>query len=358
MTTFTPFEQTLLAVLGDIANSLHGIAGYAEHLHQQAIGEKVHEIGGYVRSENAGGALVHLYSTHPGLKFRVGAVYSENFAHLPFDPAIGKPWDGEQAPSRDAARQKGYMVDVAPFKVAFLPTGATTDAGQPVFRFSRVIGGPPPAPIEAPTAAAPAALPDPAAADTHVLCEWCGDAPSAPGVPCVQCARLGAKPGDGANVRPIGASQPTPETPTASAPHACPHCAGDWRFYNPDCRTHVQPDGEAAPAIERGKQPLSPSSLRLWLRNEAYRFGSRKCSQRQRHDLSGAWKTLVTNDDIRRTAKRSLTGYESTGDMPDALVLALHAWLRPAGANGDIHFTDSMAGDEIALVIDALRGMS
>ncbi len=366
----------LAQTLASIDASLKDIAAFARYQHQQATGEKVHEIAGYVRSENAGGALVHLYSTHPGLKFRVGAVYEEHFAELPFDATKGKGWDGEAAPSIETAKTKGYFVPVAPFSASFLPTGATTDAGLPVYRFNRVVGGAGrtvPAGEGAPLlqsapvqngngrkAAAvahvqqPAPQPAPAApaakqADDMPWCEWCGEHPSGAGIPCDWCQKLGAEAGDGRQLRA------TPVVKSATSAHACPNCGHDWRFYAVDCRRHQQPDGADAPQMARAHKALSPADLRLWLRQEAYKIGGRACSNRQRHDISGAWKSLVEDDDLRRKAKAALSGYESAGEMPDAMVLAMHGWLRPAGTNGSITFTDSMAGDEIALVLDLLR---
>lgn len=158
------------------------------------------------------------------------------------------------------------------------------------------------------------------------------------------------------------AAQPTPVAPATAQPapaaasaHACPNCGHDWRFYVSDCRKHAPPRDQLMPVIVRDRHPLDPAGLRLWLRQEAYKLGGRACSNRQRHDISGAWKSLVEDDDLRRAAKKALSGYESAGEMPDALVLAMHGWLRPAGTNGSITFTDSMAGEEVALVLDLLR---
>lgn len=320
--------STLAQVLASIDASLKDIAAFARYQHQQAIGEKIHEIAGYVRSENAGGALVHLYSTHPGLKFRVGVVYEEHFAELPFDVTRGKPWDGEAAPSIETAKSKGYFVPVAPFSASFLPTGATTDAGLPVYRFNRVTGG---ASRAAPTGDG-ASLLQPAPAHN-------GNGQKVTPAPSV------------APVAPPTA-QAAPATPSV---HACPNCGHDWRFYVADCLSHVAPGGIDAPLMARAHRALIPTDLRLWLRQEAYKLRGRTCTNRQRHDVSGAWKSLVDDDDLRRKAKAALSGYESSGDMPDALVLAMHGWLRPAGTNGSITFTDSMAGEEVALVLDLLR---
>ena len=339
-------DTELLATLASIDASLKEIAAFARYQHQQATGEKVHEIAGYVRSENAGGALVHLYSTHPGLKFRVGAVYEEHFAELPFDATKGKPWDGEAAPSIETAKSKGYFVSVAPFSASFLPTGATTDAGLPVYRFSRIVGG-----------TSRTVLTDGGAlllqAGLVQNGNGHGQKVAVPSTPAPSVAPVHPDP-QLAPVAPIAppTAQPAPATPSA---HACPNCGHDWRFYAADCLSHRQPDGADAPMMVRAHKALSPAGLRLWLRQEAYKLRGRTCTSRQRHDISGAWKTLVESDDLRRKAKAALSGYESAGEMPDALVLAMHGWLRPAGANGSITFTDSMAGEEVSLVLDLLR---
>lgn len=349
--------HSLDARLADLNDTLKPLAAYAAYLHQQAAGLKEVHVTSYVRGKNAGGELVHLYTDHPKVTKRVGRVYAEHFKDLPFDPQRGKLHEGEQAPSRDWAAANGYLNPVTPFDAVFAPTGKTTDGGLPIFAFSHVLAHP--APL------APAAAAD---LDTP-WCEWCGDRPALPGIPCDRCAKLGAKPGDGAQVKAIGNGKKTATTAPAQAQpvaasaaqtarppsqHDCPNCGGDWRYYSADCKAHVQPDGEAAPVIARAKA-LDPASLRIWLRNEAYRHGAHKCSQRQRADLSGAWKVLIADDARRVKAKKALTGYESTGDMPDALVLALHGWLRPAGSKDEIHLTDSLAGDEIALLMDLLR---
>lgn len=148
------------------------------------------------------------------------------------------------------------------------------------------------------------------------------------------------------------AAQPAPATASA---HACPNCGKDWRFYVADCLSHIAPGEMLMPVIVRDRHPLDPAGLRLWLRQESYKLRGRTCTNRQRHDVSGAWKSLVESDDLRRKAKAALSGYESAGEMPDALVLAMHGWLRPTGANGSIAFTDSMAGEEVSLVLDLLR---
>lgn len=126
-----------------IERHLATLADYAEMLRIKETGEKVYEVQGYaVGNTSNGDKCVYLYSTHPGLQYRVCTVYEERLGDLPFAiPTTAKIWDGEAAPSREGAAKKGYMLTApAPFKVSLLPTGGTTDAGLPIHKFNRVIG--------------------------------------------------------------------------------------------------------------------------------------------------------------------------------------------------------------------------
>lgn len=132
----------LIAVLRQIEHHLAVIASYAEMLRVKETGEKIHEVRDYVVSTTSrGDRVVYLYSAHPGLQYRVCAVYQERLHELPFTvPDDVRVWDGETAPSREGAARKGYLYSApVPFKVALLPTGAVTDAGLPIHRFHRVV---------------------------------------------------------------------------------------------------------------------------------------------------------------------------------------------------------------------------
>ncbi len=132
-------NPNLTDLLADIAHSLRIIAKWAEYQHIQATNEKTYEIGGFVRSRNNGGDLVYLYATHPGLQYRVATVYEERWNELPFDPSGAPVYDGEQAPSKDYAISKGFLIETTPFRIAMLPTGKQTESGHPIYKLSRVL---------------------------------------------------------------------------------------------------------------------------------------------------------------------------------------------------------------------------
>lgn len=162
----------LIAVLRLIEHHLAVIASYAEMLRVKETGEKIHEVRDYVvATTSRGDRVVYLYSTHPGLQYRVCAVYQERLHELPFVvPDDVRVWDGEAAPSREGAARKGYLYSApVPFKVALLPTGAVTDAGLPVHRFHRVVevATEPPQPIQPAQPVQPEQPPQPAPATTQ-----------------------------------------------------------------------------------------------------------------------------------------------------------------------------------------------
>lgn len=127
--------------LGGIEAALLRIAGAVEAIQDRLTPEeervKVYQVAGYVRSANNGGDLVYLYAAHPGLNFKVATVYSENFPHLrPFlNPAQGKPYDGDVAPTREGAGKKGYLQECIPFEIVLRPTAKRTDAGLMTYDF-------------------------------------------------------------------------------------------------------------------------------------------------------------------------------------------------------------------------------
>lgn len=306
----TPYESDPLT---SIAASLKTIADYAAHLHQQATGERIYEIAGYVRAENNGGPLVHLYASHPGLKYRVGAVYHERFPELPFDPTQGRLYDGEQAPSRDGAIDKGYFMATELFRAAFLPTGATTDAGLPIYRFSRIVS----AQAVKPSTILPSAGDEP---DGVHWCEWCGDAPSIPGVPCSRCATLGAQPGDSA-------------TPPLSVQEAVKAAIIDF---------HRSP----APRITR-VPPLAPEALRQWIQHKIaeYTVQLRSATNAQTGHVHQSLTSSIPDEATRRQFQEWLIGFPSMKEWSGAQVLVLHAWLKPSAKNGP---TDPFVPEEIA----------
>lgn len=135
------FAQTLASI--DV--SLKTIADFVQLLHTEKTGEQIYEVQRYVvGSDGEGNPCAWLYSTHPGLNFAVTRVYHDHLHKLPFpiDPAA-KTWDGEQAPSAEAAAKKGYFnAFPAPFSISLMPTGKMTDSAHPVRRLHRVLDTP------------------------------------------------------------------------------------------------------------------------------------------------------------------------------------------------------------------------
>jgi hypothetical protein len=128
--------------IASIDASLKVIADYVQLLHIEKTGEKTWEVQRYVvGTDGEGNPCVWLYATHPGIEFAVTRIYHERLADLPLAiPANVKVWDGEVAPSAEAAAKKGYFnVAPAPFTISLMPTGKKTDAGLDIRRFSRVI---------------------------------------------------------------------------------------------------------------------------------------------------------------------------------------------------------------------------
>jgi len=132
-----------LIIMSNIQDNLKRIAvaleGILDRMTPAEERAKTYVVSGYVRSSNNGGNLVWLYGAHPGLKYKVATVYSEDFiAIIPYIPALGgrgKVYDGEVAPSREGAIEKGYMIEVPPFEVVVAPTGKRTEAGLMTYTF-------------------------------------------------------------------------------------------------------------------------------------------------------------------------------------------------------------------------------
>lgn len=165
--TTSPAWDQIAPTLASIADSLAVIAAYVEDLRLERSGERTYEVGSWVLSQTGeGDPCVYLYSTHPKLDYRVTTVYVERFAELPFDVArAAKTYDGEQAPTRQGAAQRGYLNTCPTFTVATKPTGGQTSTGAPVHRFTRVLSAAPshPAPPQPPQPPAPPAPPQPPA---------------------------------------------------------------------------------------------------------------------------------------------------------------------------------------------------
>lgn len=117
--------------------------GYTVAMPGLEPGEQVEEVDAWVLGETSkGDACVYLYSSNHALKWRVATVYVERLGELPFSTANAKAWPGG-APEREPAANKGYLHTVTPFKIVMEPTGKTTDNGNEVTRFARVLDAKP-----------------------------------------------------------------------------------------------------------------------------------------------------------------------------------------------------------------------
>lgn len=157
-------EERLHGELTRIAVALEGILARLTPAEER---DRIMAVNGYVRSANNGGDLVWLYGSHPGLQWKVATVYSEDFGALrPFlNPGAGRVYDGEVAPSREAAAKKGYITEVAPFEVILSPTAKRAENGAVIYDFKTARPLATDAPQLTPSAAAPAQPQAPSAAE-------------------------------------------------------------------------------------------------------------------------------------------------------------------------------------------------
>lgn len=155
MTTPTATDQLLAGLveqfsrIADALERLAPLADYATLLHTEKTGEQVYEVQRYVvGSDSEGNPCAWLYATHPGLKFAVTRVYHDHLHKLPYPLAANaKVWDGEVAPSAEAAAKKGYFnAFPAAFSISLMPTGKKTDKDEPIRRLHRILDAPKPAP--------------------------------------------------------------------------------------------------------------------------------------------------------------------------------------------------------------------
>lgn len=163
------FFPALIDQMERIATALERLAPLSDYvtlLHTEKTGETIYEVQRYVvGTDGENKPCIWLYATNPGLNFAVTRVYHDHLDKLPYPiNDAAKTWDGEVAPSAEAAAKKGYFcVFPAPFSISLMPTGKMTDSGHPVRRLHRVLDAPaakqpaPAAPPKANGTAAPAA---------------------------------------------------------------------------------------------------------------------------------------------------------------------------------------------------------
>jgi hypothetical protein len=206
---------------------------------------QLHWIGGYVYGrttprddQRIGDPFIILYPASERLNHKVTRVYEHDFPKLPafLDTHVPESGTVDDNPDRDKALRKrvyhpcehflittyeGKETQMGP-EVRFLdvirtakPKADATPAPAP--QPSPVPTSPKPVPVQstgkgAPLAAPLKVVPPPTAPINH-WCEWCGDRPSVPGVPCGACEQLGATPENKPAHRTAPAPSPAPTVP-------------------------------------------------------------------------------------------------------------------------------------------------
>lgn len=101
-------------------------------------GEKLQEVDGWVLGETSEGQrCIHLFKSP--LQWKVATVYEERIKDIPIT-INGKhfQWPGA-APEREAAERRGAL-NPCSFTIVLVPTGKTSDRGNPILKFDRVVG--------------------------------------------------------------------------------------------------------------------------------------------------------------------------------------------------------------------------
>lgn len=96
------------------------------------------EVTGYVLAEDKdGNDLLFFYKSPLEYRVRGGCVYHDHFDKLPFTPSATKRWQASQAPSREEAERKGYLVPCS-LEIVIRKTGKQTEKGQDIYKFLSV----------------------------------------------------------------------------------------------------------------------------------------------------------------------------------------------------------------------------
>lgn len=130
--------DTHIAQLGDYITQLIEAEGFSITPEGIKPGEKLQEVDGWVLGETAEGQpCVHLYKSP--LQWKVATVYEERIKDIPIKhDAKTFQWPGA-APEREVAERRG-VINPCNFTIVLVPTGKTSDKGNPIFKFDRTVG--------------------------------------------------------------------------------------------------------------------------------------------------------------------------------------------------------------------------
>lgn len=276
-----------------IGRHLSVLSDLAQLMIIERRGEKTTQVQRFVVGRDGeDNPCIWLYGTHPKLEYAVTRVYHEYLSKLPLTiPDDAKLWDGEQAPSTDKAARGGYFCAAPdPFTISLMPTGAKTDSGLDIRRFSRVVS------IDAPAPTNGAPVPPPA------------PKPQAPGPSDADFDRLPghersayvpAEPPPAPSPQPAAASKPafmTTERPWVST------VAADAIRYTADAKLRK---GEGIEETDG-------------------RFGA----------VIGIMDSLPFDTTCRREFLKEVFGVESAKELNGAQRLAMAVWAKPAKVDG------------------------
>lgn len=113
---------------------------------------------------------------------------------------------------------------------------------------------------------------------------------------------------------------------------------------------------EAEPVANGSARPLAPDVLRRKLATTSRQHVGKTASPNQRGLVAGVLEVCFAGegaDQKRHSVQVYLTGCASLSDMPDANVLALLDWLKPAKDSGGAWLPEAMACQEAGLVLRA-----
>lgn len=129
---------THIAEFGEYLTRLLGEEGFAITPEGIKPGEKLQEVDGWVLGETSEGQpCIHLYKTP--LQWKVATIYEERIKDVPIKQDNKTfQWPGA-APEREAAERRGALYPCN-FTIVLVPTGKTSDKGNPIFKFDRTIG--------------------------------------------------------------------------------------------------------------------------------------------------------------------------------------------------------------------------
>lgn len=127
-----------IAKFGDYLTTLLGEEGFSITPEGIKPGEKLQEVDGWVLGETSEGKpCIHLFKTP--LQWKVATIYEERMKDVPI--TIDKKtfiWPGA-APEREVAERRGVL-SPCNFTIVLIPTGKTSDKGNPIHKFDRTVG--------------------------------------------------------------------------------------------------------------------------------------------------------------------------------------------------------------------------